>query len=785
METDIIIPIYNAFQYLADCINSVIRHTDLQKHTLLLINDKSTDPKVLPLLESVVAQHKGLNIHLINNPQNMGFVRTVNTGMQYSEHDVVLLNSDTEVTERWLDKIQHCAYSKPCVATVTPLSNNATLASVPDFLIENTLPEEANLDEYAQIVEKCSMKLYPEIPTANGFCMYIKREAIKLIGLFDAQRFGKGYGEENDFCYRCLQAGFRHLLCDDTYIYHKGSQSFSKEKTLLSEEHLKILKEMYPENYLNTDLFLQKNPIFPIQANVRYAYEIYKRPNILAVVHIYQNPPIGSIGGVTMHVYDLVKELVGSYNFHVLYYSEADKAYFVTSHFPNQAITNYIGKCPRYTTFNLYNDTFRRYVQTIVETLHINIIHIHHLLHFYLDIFNVAKEKHIPVIYSLHDYYALCPSINLINADKQPCNFPQYRNCTECIKRKYKIECNFIPLWQKEFHSCLSLAKKIIAPSISTQHIYKDFYGDLQIDIIEHGYGIRKKEHLIPGRKHEDRTFHIAFIGGISEIKGLAYLKGMINMARGSDIIVHLFGTTKDLMVNVNSKNFIYHGEYDRAELPNLLLKNDIKIICLLSICAETFSYTLSESLLLGIPVITLDIGAVAERVRKLNAGWIMPYGSSVEEIFHKIVEIKSDYTLNYAPKAANAKKYISEAKDIPQMAHEYAAIYDQLLSESPIIHSAQEYIQAKLDFFQNLKNPLLINDSNVFSIRVEYTRLKNMVIKGDAPLSLAIQEVKKFRSLAQGTKYRNKILFKLIWYRGLQHHVLRVAANLSRWLKK
>ena len=143
METDIIIPIYNAFQYLADCINSVIRHTDLQKHTLLLINDKSTDPKVLPLLESVVAQHKGLNIHLINNPQNMGFVRTVNTGMQYSEHDVVLLNSDTEVTERWLDKIQHCAYSKPCVATVTPLSNNATLASVPDFLIENTLPEEA------------------------------------------------------------------------------------------------------------------------------------------------------------------------------------------------------------------------------------------------------------------------------------------------------------------------------------------------------------------------------------------------------------------------------------------------------------------------------------------------------------------------------------------------------------------------------------------------------------------------------------------------------------------
>lgn len=53
--------------------------------------------------------------------------------MQYSHHDVVLLNSDTEVTRNWLSKIQNCAYSKPAVATVTPLSNNATLASVPVF----------------------------------------------------------------------------------------------------------------------------------------------------------------------------------------------------------------------------------------------------------------------------------------------------------------------------------------------------------------------------------------------------------------------------------------------------------------------------------------------------------------------------------------------------------------------------------------------------------------------------------------------------------------------------
>ena len=218
MDIDIIIPIYNAFDFVKKCIETVIEHTDLTQHTLLLVNDKSTDERILPLLNSFIKENQSLNIILIDNKDNQGFVRTVNIGMQYSHHDVVLLNSDTEVTRNWLSKIQNCAYSKPAVATVTPLSNNATLASVPIFLAENTIPPGLSVEEYADIVEKCSMNLFPDIPTAHGFCMYIKREAIDDLGLFDEETFGKGYGEENDFSYRCLQAGYRHLLCDNTYI---------------------------------------------------------------------------------------------------------------------------------------------------------------------------------------------------------------------------------------------------------------------------------------------------------------------------------------------------------------------------------------------------------------------------------------------------------------------------------------------------------------------------------------------------------------------------------------
>ena len=120
MDIDIIIPIYNAFDFVKKCIETVIEHTDLTQHTLLLVNDKSTDERILPLLNSFIKENQSLNIILIDNKDNQGFVRTVNIGMQYSHHDVVLLNSDTEVTRNWLSKIQNCVPHYILVPSVPP-----------------------------------------------------------------------------------------------------------------------------------------------------------------------------------------------------------------------------------------------------------------------------------------------------------------------------------------------------------------------------------------------------------------------------------------------------------------------------------------------------------------------------------------------------------------------------------------------------------------------------------------------------------------------------------------
>lgn len=213
MAVDIIVPIYNAFEDLRICLDSIYKNTDLQGNRLILINDNSPDERIKPYLDKQSETHG--NVIVIHNGSNKGFSANINLGMAQSrDHDVILLNSDTVVTRNWVEKMTACAYSDPAVGTVTPVSNNATLCSVPLFCEENKLPEGLGIEKAAELVERCSFRDYPDITVAHGFCMLVKREVIETIGNFDAETFGRGYGEENDFCNRAEQAGYKHVMCE-------------------------------------------------------------------------------------------------------------------------------------------------------------------------------------------------------------------------------------------------------------------------------------------------------------------------------------------------------------------------------------------------------------------------------------------------------------------------------------------------------------------------------------------------------------------------------------------
>lgn len=277
-QCDIIIPIYNAYDFVKKCVESVLKYTDFNEARIILIDDKSPDSRILPLLKQYEKKNPK-KIVLLVNEENLGFVKTVNKGMKFSKNDVLLLNSDTEVTSGWLEKIRNLAYRDERIATVTPLSNNATLASVPKFNQYNELPEGYNAQKMAKIIEKYSMHIYPEIPSAHGFCMYIKRSVLNLVGFFDEEKFGKGYGEEVDFSFRCLEKGYKNVLCDDAYVFHSGAASF-----LNKGSHDDELWKKYPKIRANTDEWYREKNIEIIGNNIALALMAEeKRTNVLLI----------------------------------------------------------------------------------------------------------------------------------------------------------------------------------------------------------------------------------------------------------------------------------------------------------------------------------------------------------------------------------------------------------------------------------------------------------------------------------------------------------------------
>ena len=273
LNCDIIIPVYNALEDLRQCLESVFENTSSDAR-IVIIDDKSHESGVEEYLRSLEAECRS-NLIVKRNDENQGFVGTVNRGMRESTADVVLLNSDTIVTREWLEKLRACAYSDDSIASVTPLTNNGTICSIPNFCEDNNLPKGFTPQLMADLVEGISMKLHPSIPTGVGFCMYIKRKALQNVGFFDEETFGRGYGEENDWCCRASELGYAHVLDDATFVYHKGAMSFTQDKVKFIEKNLGLLIKKHPHYFEMIDSFIAENPLSSIHGNIKFHLNLF------------------------------------------------------------------------------------------------------------------------------------------------------------------------------------------------------------------------------------------------------------------------------------------------------------------------------------------------------------------------------------------------------------------------------------------------------------------------------------------------------------------------------
>lgn len=796
-RSHVLIPVYNAYEDLKICVESLIEYTDLTEHQLVFINDNSTDRNIKPFLDSI----EGENIIVLHNEENKGFSATINRGIESCTGDVILLNSDTIVTKCWIEKITACAYSDMSIGTVTPLSNNATLCSVPEFCKENELPTGYTVDEFADLIESWSMRKYPQITVAHGFCMFIKREVINRIGLFDDKTFRRGYGEENDFCFRAEQIGYHHVMCDDTFIYHKGTSSFlSEEKKIYIEKNAKILETEYNEQWEKNQKYCSVVREKGIRQNIEIALKINnKKKNILYLVQAdFREDASNNIGGTQLHVKDLMLGLKEKYN---VFVAARDGEYLrLTAYIDKEKISYkfFIDKVPDYYIFR--DERQKNIYRNILKAFSIDIVHVHHTLGLSLDLYYEAKSLGIPLMATLHDFYYVCPNIKLLNNNGELCIGRETKEmCKECLKVQCKIstKVNFIENWRKENHKALKLCDKLITPSKNARGIFLEYFSDLEdkIEVIEHGSEIKFKdmecskenlvvsdalkynieyifnnptnrnliegwayiensdstnskifiyikdefknerlleaniferrdvasatrnEHLycgfslmlprdifengklsikvvvknngeyvthVDGEKvdyelyKKKENFHVAFIGGMSPAKGsqLAY-----NVIKNSNKNIDWYvfgGIGDDDLASLEKENLTKTGWYKREDILSLVKLYKIDVICILPIWPETFCYTLSEALLCKVPVIVTDIGAVGDRVKSMECGWVIPKECKYEDVLNLV------YHINNTPQEYEEKYNIVKSLQVRKLS-DMISDYDRLYCSNEI----------------------------------------------------------------------------------------------------
>lgn len=262
-NVDIIICVHNAYKDVKRCVESVFEYTSEPYHIIFV--DDGSDEETRDYLLSI--QKNCSNVSLIRNENGNGYTIAANMGLRISSADYcVLLNSDTIVTEGWIDKMIACAKSDDRIGIVGPLSNTASWQSVPNLFgpdgdwCHNEIPKGYTVEDVGKLIEKYTAQSYIKLPLLNGFCMMISRNVINAIGYLDEENFGKGFGEEDDFNLRASKAGFLLAVADDTYIFHAQSKSYSDEKRLeLCEKSNQKVRKKHGDEMLDNCIYTLKN----------------------------------------------------------------------------------------------------------------------------------------------------------------------------------------------------------------------------------------------------------------------------------------------------------------------------------------------------------------------------------------------------------------------------------------------------------------------------------------------------------------------------------------------
>lgn len=606
-STTVLIPVYNGTEHLKKLMPSLVKNTP-NNVQIIIIDDCSPDAEVQKYLQNYADFS---NIKIIKNNSNLGFVKTMNKGMSLiNTKYAVWLNTDTIVPKQWIERLLYPFDGYNKIATTTPFTNSGCTFSFPIYCEDNEMVK--TVDEIDQCFQRIHNfdTLLNETYSGTGFCMGINMECWKEIGQLDEKNFGKGYGEENDWCFRALRKGWKHYLVPNLFVQHCHGGSFlSEEKKKLIENHLEILKEKYPQEMNETVPRFMHNDQWSAYRNLVSLLSCNN--NTILIIDL--NLGSSSNSGAYVYRQDLINKLK-KHGHDIIIVQYERNEHNVWSIIPESCSSKIKIKMRSFSEIKFLLDLLE--IKKIIIN---NLAFLEEVENTINILCELKKIYSFHLSYKFHDHLSVCPAFFLINSKGENCEITNKDICKDCLaENKFRtIQRTDIKSWRNTWLKLFKIVDEFNFFSEYTYNKVKQVYPivDKNFNIVEHTveYSIEDSKYSLPA---SNDTITFAFVGNYCYEKGAHYFEELANLYKTIDIPTRFIIIGKNNYHSQNN-NIKYIQPYSRKDLGKILTDNNVHLVVYPSIGNETFSYVAQELMQLNVPIVVFNNGAPQERIRK------------------------------------------------------------------------------------------------------------------------------------------------------------------------